>query len=123
LDITNADSAIFPEPAMIKADIVKRVASELSNENNALKDKEALEIVDRIIDALKEIIVDHQRLEIRDFGVFQVKERKARVGRNPKNRVEYPIPSHRVVTFKPGKEIKNLQIETPEDHEDDDDLE
>ncbi len=108
---------------MIKADIVKRVASELSNESNALKDKEALEIVDRIIDALKKIIVDHQRLEIRDFGVFQVKERKARVGRNPKNRVEYPIPSHRVVTFKPGKEIKNLQIETPEDHEDDDDLE
>jgi nucleoid DNA-binding protein len=108
---------------MIKADIVKRVAEELSNETNAIKDKEALEIVDRIIDSFKDIIVDHQRLEIRDFGVFQVKERKARVGRNPKNRVEYPIPSHRVVTFKPGKEIKNLKVATPDDDENDDNLE
>ena len=108
---------------MIKANIVKRVAEELSNETNAIKDKEALEIVDRIIDSFKDIIVDHQRLEIRDFGVFQVKERKARVGRNPKNRVEYPIPSHRVVTFKPGKEIKNLKVATPDDDENDDNLE
>ncbi|MEQ8819091.1 MAG: HU family DNA-binding protein [Sumerlaeia bacterium] len=91
---------------MIKADIVKRVAEELSTEEQPLKDKEALELVDTIIESIKEIVVRDQRLEVRDFGVFQIKTRKARIGRNPKNRKEYPIPAHKVVTFKPGKEIK-----------------
>lgn len=92
---------------MIKADIVKAVAERLK-----LKDKEALEIVDATIDALKEVICEHGRLEVRDFGVFQIKERKARIGRNPRNKTEYPIPPRRVVTFKLGKELKDHSIET-----------
>lgn len=88
---------------MIKADIVKQVAKEL-----AVREHDALQIVDTIVDSLKEVIIKNGRLEIRDFGVFQVKERKGRVGRNPKNKVEYPIPPHRVVTFKSGKEIKDV---------------
>lgn len=106
---------------MIKADIVKRVAEGLAADKNQIKDKEALQVVDQIIESMKEIIVRHKRLEIRDFGVFQVKERKARIGRNPKNRKPYPIPSHKVVTFKPGKEIKNLKHATPDGDEDGDD--
>ncbi len=96
---------------MIKADIVKKVAESLSSDQQQIKDKDALLIVDEIVESIKEIIVRHRRLEIRDFGVFQVKERKARIGRNPKNRKEYPIPSHHVVTFKPGKEIKMISSE------------
>jgi nucleoid DNA-binding protein len=86
---------------MIKADIVRQLAKRLS-----LKDKEALEVVDRILDSLKEVIATHGRLEVRDFGVFQVKARKPRIGRNPKDKQEYPIPARKVVTFKPGKELK-----------------
>lgn len=86
---------------MIKADIVRRVAEHLK-----LKDKEALVIVDAALEAIKETVAEHGRLEIRDFGVFQVKQRKERVGRNPKDKKEYPIPPRRVVTFKMGKELK-----------------
>lgn len=105
---------------MIKADIVRRMVEGLSRENQPFKDKDALAVVDQTIEAMKEIIIREKRLEIRDFGVFQVKERKARIGRNPKNRKPYPIPSHAVVTFKPGKEIKNLPVATNGTHDDDD---
>jgi len=86
---------------MIKTDITKKVAQQLE-----MKDREALGVVDGILDSLKEVICEYQRLEIRDFGVFQVKTRKRRVGRNPRNKTEYPIPARRVVTFKIGKEMK-----------------
>jgi nucleoid DNA-binding protein len=86
---------------MIKADIVKKIADHLK-----LKDKEALQIVDDTITAIKEIVAKQGRLEIRDFGVFQTKQRRQRLGRNPKDKKEYPIPPRRVVTFKMGKELK-----------------
>lgn len=86
---------------MIKADIVKRVAEYLK-----IKDKEALVIVDQTLEAMKRIVAERGRLEIRDFGVFQIKKRKERLGRNPKDKKEYPIPSRQVVTFKMGREMK-----------------
>ena len=92
---------------MIKADIVKRVAEHLR-----VKDKEALAIVDETITAIKQIVTEKGRLEIRDFGIFQTKQRKERLGRNPKDKKQYPIPPRRVVTFKMGKELK-LSGEAP----------
>lgn len=86
---------------MIKAEIVKRVAEDLK-----MRDKEALFIIDSIISSMKKIVSEQGRLEIRDFGVFQTKQRKERIGRNPKDKKEYPIPSRRVVTFKMGRELK-----------------
>lgn len=88
---------------MIKADIVKNVAKQLQ-----VKDKEALVVVDGILESLKEVISNHHRLEIRDFGVFQIKKRKERIGRNPRDKKEYPIPSRQVVTFRIGKELRDL---------------
>jgi DNA-binding protein HU-beta len=88
---------------MIKADIVKNVADTLK-----MKETDALRIVDAILESTKEIIVRDKRLEIRDFGVFQLKERKARIGRNPKNKKEYPIPARKVVTYKMGREMKKV---------------
>jgi hypothetical protein len=55
---------------------------------------------------MKKIVAEEGRLEIRDFGVFQTKKRKERIGRNPKDKKEYPIPARRVVTFKMGRELK-----------------
>jgi nucleoid DNA-binding protein len=86
---------------MIKADIIKKVAQELE-----MNDKESLAVVDGILDSLKDVICEHRRLEIRDFGVFQIKTRKERIGRNPRDKMEYPIPARQVVTFKIGKELK-----------------
>jgi len=90
---------------MIKVDIVKEIAARLK-----LKDKEALQIVDATIQAMRDVICKHGRLEVRDFGVFQVKQRKARIGRNPRNKDEYPIPPRKVVTFKLGKELKDQSV-------------
>jgi len=86
---------------MIKADIVRQIARQ-SN----LKDKEALAVVDHILESMRDVIAAKGRLEIRNFGVFQIKSRKPRIGRNPKDKKAYPIPPRSVITFKPGRELK-----------------
>jgi nucleoid DNA-binding protein len=86
---------------MIKADIVRQIS-----ENLNLKDRNALTLVDATLESIKEVINRDGRLELRDFGVFTIKTRKARTGRNPRNLVEYPIPGRRVVTFRMGRELK-----------------
>lgn len=88
---------------MIKIDIVRKIGQHLK-----LKDAEALAVVDAIVESLKETINEEGRLEVRDFGVFQIKERKPRLGRNPRNLQQYQIPMRRAVTFKLGKELKDF---------------
>ncbi|MBM3335084.1 integration host factor subunit beta [Candidatus Sumerlaeota bacterium] len=92
---------------MIKAGIVRRISDYLK-----LKDKEGLAVVDKIIESMKDVIAASGRLEIRDFGVFQIKRRKPRTGRNPKNKKEYPIAPRSVVTFKAGKALKSRAVST-----------
>lgn len=88
---------------MIKADIVNRVAeaSEVSRVKAAVA-------VDTIIEAMKSALSEGKRIELRGFGVFQVRDRKKGVGRNPKTGVEVAISPGKTVRFKPGKELKNL---------------
>ena len=88
---------------MIKSDLVRELAQKLD-----IKEKEALFIMDKVIESIKETVAREGRLEIRDFGVFEVKKRKKRLGRNPKSKKEYPIPPHNSVNFRPGKDIKEL---------------
>lgn len=95
---------------MIKANIVTEVAAKLN-----LKEKDALVVVDKTIESLRDVIVRHGRLEVRNFGVFLVKKRKARVGRNPKNKKTYPIHSHHVVTFKGGKGVREVPLGNAEE--------
>lgn len=88
---------------MIKADIVMRV-SDVSN----VPRMKAVQAVDTIIDAMKDALCEGRRIELRGFGVFQVRDRKKGVGRNPKTGVEVAITPGRTVRFKPGKDLKNL---------------
>ena len=88
---------------MIKADIVMKV-SDVSN----VPRMKAVQAVDTIIDAMKDALCEGRRIELRGFGVFQVRDRKKGVGRNPKTGVEVAITPGRTVRFKPGKELKNL---------------
>jgi len=89
--------------ALIKADIVNRVA-DLSDVSRV----KAAVAVDTIIDAMKDALREGKRIELRGFGVFQVRDRKKGVGRNPKTGVEVAITPGKTVRFKPGKELKNL---------------
>ncbi len=88
---------------MIKADIVNRVAkaARVSRVKAAIA-------VDTVLDALKEALCDGKRIELRGFGVFQVRDRKRGVGRNPKTGVEVEIPPGKTVRFKPGKALRDL---------------
>jgi DNA-binding protein HU-beta len=88
---------------MIKADIVNRVA-----ESCDIPRIKAAEAVDTILDGIKEALTAGKRIELRGFGVFQVRNRKRGVGRNPKTGVEVAISPGKTVRFKPGKELKAL---------------
>jgi len=88
---------------MIKADIVNRVA-----EATDVPRVKAAKAVDTIFEALKNALRDGKRIELRGFGVFQVRDRKRGVGRNPKTGVEVEITPGKTVRFKPGKNLKSL---------------
>ena len=88
---------------MIKADIVNRIL-EISDVPRA---KAAL-AVDTIFQTMKNALYAGQRIELRGFGVFQVRDRKKGVGRNPKTGVEVAITPGKTVRFKPGKDLKNI---------------
>ena len=87
---------------MIKSDIVDRVA-----EITDVPRVKAAQAVDTIIEAMKNALCDGKRIELRGFGVFQVRDRKKGVGRNPKTGVEVAISPGKTVRFKPGKDLKN----------------
>lgn len=88
---------------MIKADIVNQVADATD-----VPRVKAAQAVDTIIDAMKDALAEGKRIELRGFGVFQVRDRKKGVGRNPKTGIEVTITPGKTVRFKPGKELKNL---------------
>lgn len=87
--------------SITKKNIVKSISNEIG-----LTQKVTKEIVEKVFDAIVDSLVVNQRLELRNFGVFEVKKRAARIGRNPKTSREVPIPEKYVVTFKAGKEME-----------------
>jgi integration host factor beta subunit len=87
---------------LTKRELVIEVASKLGVTQNEVAD-----IVQTMFDTITETLVEGNRIEIRNFGVFEVKARDARVGRNPRTGEEVPIPEKRVASFKPGKVLKD----------------
>ena len=87
---------------MTKRDMVVRIAKE-----TGLIQEDVYGVIQRTLDMIVESLAAGEHVELRNFGVFQLKERKQRVGRNP-NRPEQvvAIPSCQVVKFKPGKVMK-----------------
>ena len=83
---------------LTKKDIVKRIS-----DKSGLTQLKTKEVVQSTLDAIIEILVETGRLELRNFGVFQVKTRKARRARNPRSGQEVFVSAKRVVSFKPGR--------------------
>ncbi len=88
---------------MIKSDLVEKVM-----EATGLPKPKAQEAVNAMFNGMKEALLAGERIELRGFGVFQVKDRKRGIGRNPKTGVEVEIPPGKTVRFKPGKALRNL---------------
>ena len=84
-----------------KKEIVKTISEEIGM--TQLKTKE---IVQKTFDAIVETLVEDKRIELRNFGVFEVKKRAARKARNPRTGDKVFVPEKYVVTFKPGKEME-----------------
>lgn len=96
---------------MTKKEIVKTISEELN-----LTQLKTKEIVQKTFDAIVETLVKERRIELRNFGVFEVKKRKARKARNPRTGDDVEVKEKYVVTFKPGKEMeeKVRQLEEAE---------
>lgn len=86
---------------MTKKDIVKSIAEQLD-----LPQLRTRELVQRTFDALIDSLVREGRVELRNFGVFQIKRREARMARNPRTGEQVPVLAKSVVIFKPGKEME-----------------
>ena len=89
---------------MIKVVIV----NDVSRTANITKVK-AEKAVDALFDAMRRSIQRGDRIELRGFGVFQVKPRKRGIGRNPRTGKEVKIPPGRTIRFKPGKDLQTIE--------------
>ncbi len=88
---------------MTKKEIVKKISEDIGLTQLKTKD-----IVQRTLDAIIDTLVREGRIELRNFGVFEVKRRAPRKARNPRTGDKVYVPSKNVVTFKPGKEMEEM---------------
>lgn len=86
---------------MTKKEIVKDISDE-----TGLTQLKTKEVVQKTFDSIVATLLEHGRIELRNFGVFEVKRRKARKARNPRTGDRVDVPPKFVVTFKPGKEME-----------------
>jgi len=94
---------------LTKRDLVTRISEE-----TGLTQQQVLEIVQKTLDYIGESLARGDKVELRNFGVFEVKTRKARVGRNPNApETDVPIPARSVVKFKAGKEMAAAVLKLP----------
>jgi len=90
---------------MTKADLVEGVASK-----TGLTKTDVAVVVDTFLNAIKDTLEGGKNIEIRGFGTFKVKLRKARKARNPRTGEEVPVPDRKVPVFKPSNEFKALIV-------------
>ncbi|MFA6349837.1 MAG: HU family DNA-binding protein [Candidatus Omnitrophota bacterium] len=87
--------------SMTKKDIILKVSDETN-----IKQIDVKKIVQKTFDYVVEALSRGEKIELRNFGVFKVKQRKSRTGRNPRTGQVVPVPPRKVVVFKPGLEMK-----------------
>jgi len=96
-----------PCHSVTKRDLAMRIAAK-----QEISPEKALEILQQILDEITADLARKRHIEFRDFGVFEVIRRRARIGRNP-NQPDHSvvIPERQVVKFKPGKRLRTLITE------------
>src|ERR1041384_6943489 len=97
------------DKSMTKRDLVVRISEETK-----LVQQDVLNVVQKTLDYIGEAVAQGVKVELRNFGVFEVKVRKARVGRNPNSpAADVRIPPRAVVKLKPGKEMREAVLGLP----------
>jgi DNA-binding protein HU-beta len=92
------------ELLVIKLDIINEVV----NKTGITKTKAEL-AVETVFESMKKALSQGDRIELRGFGVFNVRPRKTGIGRNPRTGAEVSIPPGKAVRFKPGKELQTIE--------------
>ena len=93
---------------MTKRELVVRISKEMG-----LTQEDVYEIIQKALDYMTEALVNGDTIEFRDFGVFEVKIRKSRIGRNPNKPANtVTIPARKIVKFKPGKQMKEQVLKS-----------
>ena len=86
---------------LTKSDIVEDLNNEIG-----LNKREAKELVDSVFETIKETLINGEEVKVSGFGNFQLKDKPARPGRNPRTGEDVEISARRVVTFKSGQKLK-----------------
>ena len=86
---------------MTKKDIVLKIT-----DATGIKQVDVKKIVQKTFDVIVDSLMQGDKVELRNFGVFKIKERRARFGRNPRTGQSVPVPPRKVVVFKSGLEMK-----------------
>ena len=88
---------------MTKAELVERVANQIN-----LTKKQTEVVVNTVFSSITESLAEGKKVELRGFGSFRIRQRNARIGRNPKSGQKVEVPSKKVPFFKAGKELRQL---------------
>ncbi|GAB1534700.1 MAG: integration host factor subunit beta [Geovibrio sp.] len=91
---------------MTKSELIEIISAENTN----LTKKQVEFIVNGVFSSIKDALRNDDKVEIRGFGSFKIREKNSKMGRNPKTGDKVDVPSKKVPYFKPGKEIKELLI-------------
>jgi len=86
---------------MTKKDIVLKIANETK-----IKQIDVKKVVQKTLECIIENLQEGKKVELRNFGVFKIKQRRGRTGRNPRTGDVVPVPPKKVVVFKPGLVMK-----------------
>ncbi|MEW6324918.1 MAG: integration host factor subunit beta [Nitrospirota bacterium] len=89
---------------MTKAELIERVAEQVQT----LTKRQTEIIVNAVFNSIKDTLTKGEKIEIRGFGSFRLRQRRSRDGRNPKTGTPVMVPAKRVPFFKAGKELKEL---------------
>lgn len=90
---------------MIKSELVQRLTEKLAEQGQELYQRDVEIVVNAVLDTITQALTDGHRVEIRGFGSFSTRERRARKGRNPRTGSEVAVPIKRMPHFKPGKDM------------------
>jgi nucleoid DNA-binding protein len=104
--LDRSESAVHRSPAQEFPQVTKKEIVKTISEEIGLTQLKTKEIVQKTFDAIVQTLVEDGRIELRNFGVFEVKKRAARKARNPRTGDRVDVPEKYVVTFKPGKEME-----------------
>ena len=86
---------------LTKRDMVVKISEEVG-----ITQQQAFAVIQKTLEHITDSLAEGNNVELRNFGVFQIKQREARLARNPRTGEPVPVEAKNVVTFKPGKEME-----------------